>query len=387
MPKTSITYRIFIAAPSDIIEEKDIIWQVAEELNNSPLVKNIKLEVIDWKSFIHPDIGDDGQDVINTQINDEYDIFLGLFWSRFGSPTKRDTSGTKEEFERAYARHSEDKESVHILMYFKKAPISIDDIDPEQISHIKKFQEDISKRGVLFGTFSQSVEFEGIIRSHLSKLISEISNKIEHNTKDSSNSFRSKHDEQQSDVIEEKGYLEYLDGTTSNISKLVPELHKLSKEIGDLSSRMTKRTEKIISIRSSRMPQDMIAKESRKVINESSNDLDIFNKKVNPLVPRLNELFNNSITNYNNAILIQKDYFNDKSQLLNSINSLHTLRGQVYTASQSSFIFYTSIKGLPPMTTKFLKSRNETIKVLKQVSDEFLSYINIIDNVIAVVSN
>src|ERR1700744_2554464 len=211
MPKTIITYRIFLASPSDISEEKLIIKSVAEELNNLNLIKNIKLEVIDWQTSTHPDIGEDAQDAINNQINDEYDIFMGLFWHKFGTATKRDVSGTKEEFERAYSRHLKNPKNIKVLMYFKDAPIPISEIDAKQIELIQGFRKDISNRGVLFSKFTQNDEFEKIVRSHLSQLLNEISNEIEQQINSSSNESTLIVLEKSNTNEEELGYFEYID--------------------------------------------------------------------------------------------------------------------------------------------------------------------------------
>jgi hypothetical protein len=79
MPKTTIEYRIFIASPSDVDDEKNAIREIVYELNHQSLIKNIKFEVLDWKSSTHPSVGQDAQDVINNQINDDFDIFIGIF--------------------------------------------------------------------------------------------------------------------------------------------------------------------------------------------------------------------------------------------------------------------------------------------------------------------
>ena len=43
-------------------------------------------------------MGSDPQQIINSQVSDEYDIFIGILWTRFGTPTERAGSGTEEEF-------------------------------------------------------------------------------------------------------------------------------------------------------------------------------------------------------------------------------------------------------------------------------------------------
>ena len=86
-----------------------------------------------------PGKGTDAQDVINEQINGEYDVFIGIFWQRFGTPTSRYESGTLEEYENAKKKYENDKENTHIMMYFKtEGSLNIYDIDVEQLKKLKK---------------------------------------------------------------------------------------------------------------------------------------------------------------------------------------------------------------------------------------------------------
>lgn len=94
--------RVFVASPSDVAEERDVVSVVVAELRRIlPQIRPVELEVIRWETHGWPDVGADAQDVINKEIG-EYDIFVGVMWRRFGTPTKRGESGTAEEFDRAY---------------------------------------------------------------------------------------------------------------------------------------------------------------------------------------------------------------------------------------------------------------------------------------------
>lgn len=53
-----------------------------------------------FETDIMPGFGSDPQAVINEQINDDFDIFVGLLKGKFGTPTPRAGSGTEEEFRR-----------------------------------------------------------------------------------------------------------------------------------------------------------------------------------------------------------------------------------------------------------------------------------------------
>ena len=59
---------------------------------------DIRFELVMWETDTFPSIGKDAQSIINEQIGDDYDIFVGLMWTRFGTPTPRAGSGTEEEF-------------------------------------------------------------------------------------------------------------------------------------------------------------------------------------------------------------------------------------------------------------------------------------------------
>ena len=153
--KTMKTIRIFIASPGDVTEERDIASLVVGELRRifgNPF--GVELEAIRWETHAWPDIGDDAQDVINKQIG-EFDIFIGVMWRRFGSLTKRSTSGTGEEFERAYnlfKKHSRPK----IMFYFRTTKFYTTNLkEISQFREVVGFQKKLEKLdcGTDCGTF------------------------------------------------------------------------------------------------------------------------------------------------------------------------------------------------------------------------------------------
>jgi hypothetical protein len=168
--------KIFVASPSDVSQERDIVSLVVEELRRSlgELLK-IELETIRWETHSWPDIGDDAQDVINKQI-DEYDVLVGMMWKRFGTATKRASSGTGEEFERAYEffkKYNRPK----IMIYFRTTPFySTSQSDISQFRKVVQFRKKIEKLGVYYREYNDILEFERQFREQLSKQIVELSN-------------------------------------------------------------------------------------------------------------------------------------------------------------------------------------------------------------------
>ena len=110
-------YKLFLASPSDVKEERLIVENVINDFNNTYSSQlNARIELCSWEKSSYPSVGEYPQAVINSQIGDEYDIFLGILWTRFGSKTLNYESGTEEEFYRALER-SQQAGKVHIMMY------------------------------------------------------------------------------------------------------------------------------------------------------------------------------------------------------------------------------------------------------------------------------
>lgn len=183
MPPTK--HRIFVATPGDVTSERDTVSFVVEELRATiGDIRNIEIQTIRWETHAWPDIGDDSQDVINSQIS-EYDVFVGVMWKRFGTPTKRAGSGTGEEFERAYElfrKHGRPK----IMFYFRTTPFYSTDLkELAQFKKVVSFRRKLEKLGVLFWTYNDSIAFERDLRTHLTRQILQLTESTDqHKSKD-----------------------------------------------------------------------------------------------------------------------------------------------------------------------------------------------------------
>lgn len=172
MPKNQTLLQVFVASPGDVAEEREILESVIDEINQtSAKISNIRLELIKWETHSRPGFGEDAQDVINQQIGDDYDIFLGIMWGRFGSPTQRAGSGTEEEFDRALARWKASPGSVEIMFYFKNAGIPPNEIEPEQLAKVQAFKDRISSEGGLYHESEDAEQFRTKVRGDLNGVI------------------------------------------------------------------------------------------------------------------------------------------------------------------------------------------------------------------------
>jgi hypothetical protein len=100
-------------------DERTCAETVINDINHSVGKKDgFQIELLRWETSTYPGLGEDGQDVINQQIGDDYNIFVGIMWKKFGTKTNRAGSGTEEEFNRAYQQYNE-KKSIQIMFYFR----------------------------------------------------------------------------------------------------------------------------------------------------------------------------------------------------------------------------------------------------------------------------
>lgn len=189
MAKTITKYSIFLASPSDVEYERNEIDKFIKEINLSFGNSNdIHLELKKWETHSAPGITHEyTQDIINNDIGDDYDIFVGLLWKKFGTPTPVAMSGTEEEFKRAVERFK-NGENVQVLVYFKNEGVqNINDIDPIQLIKVNDFKKSLSEAGVFYSTFSTIEELGNQLRLHIPKRITGLG-KIKTNEINHSNS-------------------------------------------------------------------------------------------------------------------------------------------------------------------------------------------------------
>lgn len=158
--------RLFLASPGDVAKERKAIKDVVDELNltHGPAY-DYRLELVRWETHSAPAAGRP-QAVINADIG-QYDIFLGVMWRRFGSPTGVADSGTEEEFEIAYRAWQRDP-SLILMFYFSQQPFMprrIEELD--QMRQVLQFRQSLEGKA-LYWDYAGPRVFTGVIRKQLS---------------------------------------------------------------------------------------------------------------------------------------------------------------------------------------------------------------------------
>ena len=137
--------RVFLASPSDLAAERKATKEMVDRLNPTIRAAGWTVELLGWEDRL-PGFGRP-----QAQINDDVDacdLFLGVLWRRWGSPTGGEfKSGFEEEFERAVNRRRQ-SDFPEIWIYFKRVE---DPSDPgEQLRQVLAFRKKLELRHELF---------------------------------------------------------------------------------------------------------------------------------------------------------------------------------------------------------------------------------------------
>jgi hypothetical protein len=166
MPVDAKVYRIFIASPIDITEERKVIREKINLWNS--------LNSSSYQMFLHPVEGRDsapslkdrGQAIINKLV-DDCDLLIGIFWTRLGTKTSEAESGTVEEIDRA--RSTEKR----CMIYFRNESESPN--DHGEYERLQKYKEKLKPNG-LIDEYESIEDFTKRVFDHISSAVNEIFN-------------------------------------------------------------------------------------------------------------------------------------------------------------------------------------------------------------------
>lgn len=377
MPTNITLYKLFLASPSDVKEERQIVKKVVDEINIGNYSTNgIKLELVTWETHTHPSIGIDAQDAINKQIKDDYDIFIGIMWNRFGTPTNRAESGTKEEFDRAFEKNK--TKSTEVLFFFKTTPpLSLKDINLENLSKVRKFQEQLISQGVYFREFNQEDEFEQLLRLSLLSVLKEFKTDLP--------IVVSTHEEYlQAEVVEgpnidDIGYFEAIEISMKESIVLQDIYIRMTNNLATLSNNLTKKTEKIYQ--TSSLDQSSKIRVLKRIVDQLSGNMLAYCKKTREEIPKLNKQQKLLVKYYYIVLSLHNSLSNDleeKEGMLANLTGLKeaslTVIGQIESMRQA-------VVGTPQMTSQYAVAKKETIGVLSDVINEFTANVNLLEEV------
>ena len=176
MPRTTTTFAVWVSSPGDTFLEREVVKNVVDELNYSPVARQLglALEVKLWDLAILTR-SESPQQLINSAPEEiaDNDIFIGILKNRLGTvlPAKfGNRTGTEFEFEAALESYRR-RGTPRILFYFGSSPApNSDDSSLAQLRAVAAYKAKLSALG-LVGTFANESEFAEAVRRDLMRFL------------------------------------------------------------------------------------------------------------------------------------------------------------------------------------------------------------------------
>jgi hypothetical protein len=359
VPRQSAVFDIFLSSPSDLEPERDFIVAASQEWN---LLRSrdtgCHINIITWEDTIAPSLSGRPQEVINEQVGDDYDVYLGMMWSKLGSPTGEAESGTVEEFDRALDRYRSG-EGVRLAMLFKTAPIPTTILNGEQFDKVTTFKRRFADEGGLYREFDSEDGLRLVLNRLFEQIAAgapEIGGTLEH--------AASAAPREEGEILKESEDLSDIGILDLNdqLSAVVAEQAKFldgwqqvltsnTKESNNASSEMEQLTRFGAASPSALRP----------IISHFSANLDQLSKFVEENIADFVD-GNNRIIGLTEAALDLSADFPDQGQTITTRSSVLELLSTLLENRTSLDELITTSKGLPRMTTEFNRAKKRAVK-------------------------
>lgn len=369
MPRTSTIVQVFVASPSDVQPEREALETLISELNGTwSFTTGLMFELVRWETHVTPAMGNDGQSVINEQIGDSYDVFIGILWGRFGTPTPRAMSGTLEEFERAYSRLQAGESGPAIMFYFKEAAIPVPKIDPTQIESVQNFRASLSDKG-LYATFDDLAGFQTSVRAHLSLLAQRFARQHPQ--------VRAKGANQDAEMLttglsqeDELGLLDYVEICEARIEDMVATMDVISDATARIGGRFEEHTAEMSRMMAAGSPPS--TQSAKRVIKRCADDMEAYASTLKSQTPILASHREAAFDALNHSLTLGQEMSAAENSGRGELyEALQRLQGNLIEPTRQMKVFRDTAASLPRMTGDLNKAKRLVVEQIDALVDEF----------------
>ena len=128
----------------------------------------LRLEVLRWETDAYPGFHLDGpRGFIDRVLRiEESDALIGIFWKRFGTPTKDGMTGAEHEIRRACEAWKRNNKP-QVMVYFNQKPYTpTSKQETDQWGQVLEFKNSFPAEG-LWWPYKGKTDFERLLRNHL----------------------------------------------------------------------------------------------------------------------------------------------------------------------------------------------------------------------------
>lgn len=377
MAKDFKSYDVFISSPSDVMAERDTVQEAIEQINQiSGAKEGFRLNPIRWEKDVSSQIGSSPQDIINEEVGDEYDIFVGILCNRFGQQTENYDSGTEEEFSRAYERREDKENSPEILFYFKDPRKSETIIDAEQLLKVANFKKKLGGLGV-YGEFDTHDSLKTMVVAALIKAIERLKSRVTVNEKrgDAEKPLKPNTDSaliEVSEFDEDIGLMELSEivlDAFENSTDTMETITTATKKLGDKIENRTAELRKIDLTGEFRQDN----KATKPIIEKVAAEMQRYSHILDQATPDLKREFSSALRGMQHAVIISRqDGISSTDDVNELVDQLENMKSTLDDVHVQIAKFQRAISATPRMTSKLNQAKRRTLKSISEVLD-FLS--------------
>ena len=333
----------------------------------------MEFDLVKWETHAYPGFASYPQAVINEQVPQDYDIFIGIMWCSVGTETPNASSGTIEEFELAKKRYDSNPDSIRIMFYFKDAPpASLSDINPLDLQRVKAFQKSLGDAGGLYRKFKTAEEFEKTVNLHLtlylqnflksdpngSMVIPEVSAPIPQDTIDAPESIPIAEDD-------EIGVLDLEEELLDNITGLEKVNGRILSATEEIGEKMQTRTQEINALAENQQPTSR--RQFKSIVNRVASDMHHYSARMDAEIPLFKEHLDSAMTIFTKIVPLYSTFGSENDDMMSGVEEL---KGGLDDAECGMEEFRDSVSALPPMTRELNRAKKKTIDVIQRILDE-----------------
>ncbi len=357
--------RVFIASPSELAEERGRLTEVVEELNllwGNTL--GLRLELVKWETHAHPGVGTEPQAVVDEHVGDDYEIFIGVLWTRFGTPTSDAASGTEHEFQRAYSRYKKQPEQLSIMFYFKDAQVAPSQVDVEQLLKVAQFKKRLPELGSLYWTYKTPEEFVNLVRVHLTRELQSRRNRAP--VPQPSVIVQPEHPESEL----EPGFFDLLE-IVADSSKTMNDLTgQMGRAVEQLGQKLAQRTTDVNKAHN--MDESSRLRYLKRVADGAAEDMQDYCRDTEPKIPELGRLYSQTTRALARAVSMSQEFGGDKPEEIVALVEGMSTFVRVITGTRNTIqAFRETIRRSPRTTSAYIAAQKRTVIVLSTLDSEY----------------
>ncbi len=365
MPEIVTKYKLFIASPSDLNDDRQSIDEVIRELNLSfGQQNNIVIEGLKWETHSAPGASNGHvQEIISQDIGNDYDLFIGLMWLKFGTPTNVAGSGTEEEFSNALSRFQNNPKSIQILFYFKNAlPKSLLDINPFELEKINNFKNNLGDENVLYWNYNTIEELQGFLRLHIPRRIN--------NLKEVAPKSLKKEEVMEVNAVvitNDLGLLDYIEISENCLNESTTAICNITTATQWIGDRLTEKTDEINNLNKYRNHANNSL--FRKSLMQTAQLMNEYASRIGVETPIFFENYAGAIQALSAIINISDDFYDKDNidELIDSKKSIILMNAGISEALDGMLGYYDSVNSLPRIEKEINRAKRNVLAKLDEL--------------------